>query len=233
MALNNLVNGRPLSKRNFRGLVKETAAFPVHGPIVNGIGVFNNFPIQVYASATPEIDWTLCHHQWIELNANTTVELPTPLGSYTMTLFVYQDETGGWTLDWPVGTKFPSGQAPVIPVNPTNSTLVEVYTDGTTWFVRSLGDFTDQPILVSLAVTIAGGDPTVQVPDTAQFTATGTYSDASTADITADVTWTSSSAHMTVDIAGLGTAVSAGDAIITAALGPISNHLDVTITPAA
>lgn len=233
MTTSTLVNGRPLSKRNFRGLRWETNVFPAHRPIVNGIGVFNNFPIQVHADATPTIDWTLCHHQWIELNANTTVALPEPKGSYTMTLFVYQDAVGGWALDWPAGTKFPSGQAPVIPVNPTNSTLVELYTDGTTWFVRSLGDFTDQPILVSLAVTIEGGDPTVQVPNTAQFTATGTYSDLSTADITADVTWTSSSAHMTIDVAGLGTAVSAGDAIITAALGPISNHLDVTITPVA
>jgi hypothetical protein len=233
MALNNLVNGRPLSKRNYRGLRWETNVFPMHSPIVNGIGVFNNFPIQVHAGATAEIDWTLCHHQYIELNADTTVELPAPLGSYTMTLFIYQNNVGGWTLTWPAGTKFANGAAPVIPVNPTNATLVELYTDGTVWYARSLGAFSDQPILVSLAVTIAGGDPTVQVPDTAQFTATGTYSDASTADITADVNWTSSSAHMTIDVAGLGSAVSAGPAIITATLGPISNHLDVTITPVA
>jgi hypothetical protein len=129
--------------------------------------------------------------------------------------------------------KFADGQAPVIPINPTNATLVELYTDGTVWYARSLGAFSDQPILVSLAVTIAGGDPTVQVPNDAQFTATGTYSDLSTADITADVNWTSSSSHMTIDVAGLGSAVSAGDAIITATLGPISNHLDVTITPVA
>jgi uncharacterized protein YjdB len=57
-----------------------------------------------------------------------------------------------------------------------------------------------------------------------QFTATGTYSDGTSYDITTQVTWTSSNTSVaTVNSSGLATAISGGTATITATLGSISN----------
>ena len=59
--------------------------------------------------------------------------------------------------------------------------------------------------LTSIAVTPA--NPTVPTGTTRQFTATGTYSNTTTQDITSQVTWTSSNtAVATIDGSGLATA---------------------------
>lgn len=59
--------------------------------------------------------------------------------------------------------------------------------------------------LTSIAVTPA--DPSILIQETQQFTATGTYSDNSTADITALVAWSSSDESLvTIDDSGLATA---------------------------
>jgi uncharacterized protein YjdB len=81
-------------------------------------------------------------------------------------------------------------------------------------------------ILVSFAVTPSS--PSVAVGLTQQFTATGTYTDQSTQDITATVTWTSGTpGTATISNAagsnGLVTAVSAGNSQINAALGSITS----------
>ena len=61
------------------------------------------------------------------------------------------------------------------------------------------------PTLISIAVTPT--DPTIRTSATQQFTASGTYSNNSTQDITSEVTWASSnSAVATINSAGLATA---------------------------
>jgi uncharacterized protein YjdB len=55
------------------------------------------------------------------------------------------------------------------------------------------------------------------------FTATGTYSDGSTADITSQVTWTSDTPSVTINSTGLATGVATGSANITAALSGITS----------
>ncbi len=77
-------------------------------------------------------------------------------------------------------------------------------------------------ILVSIAVTPT--PTTATVGGTRQFTATGTYDDLSTADVTATSTWTSSATGIaTVGAAtGLASGVAQGYATITATLGAIS-----------
>ncbi len=66
---------------------------------------------------------------------------------------------------------------------------------------------------------------------TQQFTATGTYSDGSTQNLTSSVTWTSSStAIASINAAGLGTAASAGSATITAADAGVSSTANLTVT---
>jgi uncharacterized protein YjdB len=66
---------------------------------------------------------------------------------------------------------------------------------------------------------------------TQQLTATGSYSDGSSRDLTALVTWSSSTiVNATVSAAGQVSAVAAGSATITATLGSVSNSTLVTIT---
>ncbi|NQU10659.1 Ig-like domain-containing protein, partial [bacterium] len=72
--------------------------------------------------------------------------------------------------------------------------------------------------LESIAVTPATAS--VAAGLTQQFVATGTYTDASTAILTATATWTSSAGSMaTVSSSGLGTGVAVGSATITATSG--------------
>jgi predicted outer membrane repeat protein len=82
--------------------------------------------------------------------------------------------------------------------------------------------------LVSIAVTPA--TVTLKVGQAQQFTATGTYADSSTADITSQVTWTSDAPGVVgVDAGGKGTAKSASGAHITAAQGGVSGQAGVTV----
>ena len=68
--------------------------------------------------------------------------------------------------------------------------------------------------IVSIAVTPSGG--TATVGGARQFTATGTFSDGSTSDITTSATWSSSATGLaTIDAAGVATGVAAGTATIT------------------
>ena len=70
-----------------------------------------------------------------------------------------------------------------------------------------------------------------------QFSATGTYSDLTTQDITASVVWSSSSTTVaTISNAqgsnGLATSVGTGTTTITAALGSVTNAATLTVTAA-
>jgi len=65
--------------------------------------------------------------------------------------------------------------------------------------------FPDAGTLV--AITISPSNPTIQPGKTQQFTATGTYGDNSTKDISSSVTWSSSNANAaTINSSGLATA---------------------------
>jgi len=80
--------------------------------------------------------------------------------------------------------------------------------------------------LRSIAVTPAS--PNVGIGNTVQFTATGTYSDNSTKNITTSVTWNSSnpSFAMIGAATGLATGVAAGTTEITAVLGSVGSPND-------
>jgi hypothetical protein len=86
--------------------------------------------------------------------------------------------------------------------------------------------------LLSLSVTPS--DTSVPVGLTKQFKATGTYSDASTADITNNVTWSSgSSAFATINAAtGLATSVATGSTSIIATLQSVSGSTTLNVTAA-
>jgi outer membrane protein assembly factor BamB len=87
---------------------------------------------------------------------------------------------------------------------------------------------TPPPSLSSIAVTPQ--NPTLGKGKTLQLTATGTYSDTSTQDLTTQVTWTSSdTAEATVGAAGLATGVNFGQTTVTAALGAVSGSATATV----
>ncbi len=88
------------------------------------------------------------------------------------------------------------------------------------------------PTLVSIAV--APTTASIAVGATQAFTATGTYSDQSTKNLTAMATWTSgTTATATISAAGLATAVAAGTSAISAASGGITGSAALTVTPTA
>jgi len=85
--------------------------------------------------------------------------------------------------------------------------------------------------LVSIAVTPASSS--MAVGTTKQFTATGTFSDSSTQDITAVVVWTSSSpAAATISAQGLASSVATGSTTITAAFGSVNASTGLTVSTA-
>ena len=85
--------------------------------------------------------------------------------------------------------------------------------------------------LVSLAVTPA--NPSLARGTVQQFSATGTYSDSTTQELTSSVNWTSSSASVAaIDATGRATAETAGTTTITATSGTISGSTALTVTSA-
>lgn len=91
------------------------------------------------------------------------------------------------------------------------------------------------PILVSIAVTPA--TPSVPIGNTQQFTATGTYSDTSTSNITSSVTWSKSNGTGSTSLNGTGLAATLGGAqgtvTITATLGIITGNATLTVSAPA
>jgi uncharacterized protein YjdB len=81
------------------------------------------------------------------------------------------------------------------------------------------------------SIVLSPTNPSIPINTTQQLTATGTYGDGSSRDLTAVVTWSSSTiANATVDVTGLVKGIAAGSATITATLGSISQSSSVTIT---
>ncbi len=87
------------------------------------------------------------------------------------------------------------------------------------------------PTLTSIAVT--PNNPTISTGATQQFTATGTYSDSSTQNITSQVTWNSSTpAVATINPSGLASGVSAGSTMISASQSGVTGQTTLTVQTA-
>jgi len=83
--------------------------------------------------------------------------------------------------------------------------------------------------LASIAVSPAGSS--LPVNTSLQFTATGTYKDGSSRDLTSLVNWASfATATATINAGGLATGVAAGSTTITASLGTIIGSTSLTVT---
>jgi uncharacterized protein YjdB len=85
-----------------------------------------------------------------------------------------------------------------------------------------------------IAIVVTPATAGMAVGASQQFTATGTYGDGSTADVTPSVTWTSSSPSIaTITTAGMATAVAPGSSTMTATLSGISGAATLTVSVAA
>jgi subtilisin family serine protease len=100
-------------------------------------------------------------------------------------------------------------------------------TVGPWWYFTTI----TAPTLESIKVT-PSNPANLPVGSTQQFAATGTYGDASTKDLTAQVTWSSSdSAKATISAAGLAKGVAAGNTNITATMGAVTSPaVSLTVT---
>lgn len=81
-----------------------------------------------------------------------------------------------------------------------------------------------------LSITVAPSASSIPVNATQQFSATGNYADGSSSDLTALVTWKSSStAVATVDINGLATGVASGTTTVSASMGGMTGSTTLTV----
>jgi uncharacterized protein YjdB len=81
------------------------------------------------------------------------------------------------------------------------------------------------------SITLSPVNASIPINTTLQLTATGNYSDGSTRDLTALVSWSSATiSKATVDVSGLVQAVAAGTSSITATIGSVSQSTNVTVT---
>jgi hypothetical protein len=84
------------------------------------------------------------------------------------------------------------------------------------------------------SISVAPSASSISQGATRQFTATGTYSDRTTKDLTTTVTWTSSStAVASITTGGLVGGVASGKATIKAASGTVSGSTALSVTPRA
>jgi uncharacterized repeat protein (TIGR03803 family) len=115
---------------------------------------------------------------------------------------------------------------------------------GTTLVTAALGSVTSPAVtftitpatLVSIAITPSA--PSIALGTSETFTATGTYSDNSTQNLTTQVTWNSATLSVATisnaaGTAGVATSVATGTTLITAALGSVTSlAVTFTVTPA-
>jgi hypothetical protein len=110
---------------------------------------------------------------------------------------------------------------------------------GTTTITAKSGRISGSTTLIVtialVSITVTPANPSIVLGTTEQFTAIGIYSDCSTKDITASVTWSSSAESVaTISNAagsnGMATSVAAGATTIRATLGSLSGSTTLTVT---
>jgi trimeric autotransporter adhesin len=116
--------------------------------------------------------------------------------------------------------------------------LVTGVAPGTVTVTASVGSVTGTVSVTVTAATLESIAVTPPNPSTAkgstvQFTATGTYSDSTTQDLTSQVTWASDTATVaSISNAGLATAVDVGSTSISATLSGVTGSTLLTVTAA-
>ena len=131
--------------------------------------------------------------------------------------------TASWTSSAPAFAKIStSGNATALAAGSATITAALKGVSGT-------ATLTVQPKSLT-AIAIAPSSASLMIGGAQQFTATGTYNDGSTANVTSSVSWSSSTPPVaTVNATGEATAVAAGSSAITAALNGASGTATLTV----
>ena len=129
-----------------------------------------------------------------------------------------------------------TSQVTWVSANPTVATisstgLATALAQGTTSITASLDSVASAAVSLNvttatlLSIAVTPTNPSIAEGTTQQFTATGTYSDASTQDLTSQVTWTSATPSVAmISNTGLTTALAQGTTSITAMLSGVTSH---------
>lgn len=87
---------------------------------------------------------------------------------------------------------------------------------------------------VLVSISVSPGSSTIQVGSNQQFTATGSFSDNTTKDLTSSATWSSSTTSIaTISPSGMATAIAVGSTTIKAVSGAVSGSTTLTISASA
>ena len=129
-----------------------------------------------------------------------------------------------------------SSSSGTVRVGPTG--LATTSSAGTATITAQSGTITGSTVLTVsgpalLSITVTPANPSIGAGTSQQFTATGTFADGSTQNLTTQVTWTSSSGTVHIGSTGLATTSSGGTATITAQSGTISGSTLLTVTGGA
>ena len=115
--------------------------------------------------------------------------------------------------------------------------LASAVSAGTTTISATLGSVSGNTLLTVTSVTptlitVAPANPTLALGLSQQFTATATFSDGSTQDVTGVAHWHSSSNAASITVSGLATATNLGTSTISATFGGISGSTLLTVNAA-
>jgi trimeric autotransporter adhesin len=141
---------------------------------------------------------------------------------------------GGKTEDVTPGATWTSSKPEVARIN--SSGLATAITAGTTVISAKYQEGSAQTFLTVTSATLSSisvspTNTSIATGATKQYTATGTYSDGSTRNITSTVTWSSNYPNVaTISTSGLATGIAGGSTVITAKSGSISASTNLTVS---
>jgi hypothetical protein len=216
----------------FEGVVHSGETCNRISPVIQGVPVWGLYHNYGNIAAGAAIDFTLGHFQAITLSQDATLTIANPPGFVEIILRVTQSGAGNWHITWPANTIYAGGTPNSLltlgTVNAAAVDLIRMTYNGTQWLLSNFGKNMNE-IPVSIAVTTVTNP--VDAAEKSQCTATATYHDATTQNITGSCVWASSDAgHVKVNAAPIGEmqGVAVGAANITATLGAIVGTLAVT-----
>ncbi len=198
----------------FRGYVIANCGFPLARGVAT---IFSQAGVTV-----PQLQAIAVTPASPSIVAGTTQQF-TATGTYTDSSTRDLTRTTVWSSNTPATATINSaGLATGVAAGSTTIKATSASSNGTTVLTVTA------PTLVSIAVTPA--NPTISISQTQQFTATGTYSNNTTQNLTGSVTWTSSATGVaTINSSGLASPVAGGSTTITATLGAVSGSTGLTV----
>ena len=143
-------------------------------------------------------------------------------------------KAGGATADVTPGATWTSSKPQIATIN--SSGLATAVADGTTVISAKYQEGSAQTFLTVTSATLSSiaispTNTSIATGATKQYTATGTYSDGNTRNITSTVTWSSNFPNVaSISTSGLATGISSGSTVITATSGSISASTNLTVS---